>query len=608
MASDRPRARSTNRTSSPRPEAHRRRAVALFAAIGVGALGLALGSTPAAVAADADAGAAKAGRRYAPGRILVRARPGLSEGRLRKELSARRGRLLRRLNRLNVDVVEVPVGMEEAIAKALSLDPRFKFAEVDLAVPLDMVPNDQLYGSAWHLPRIQAPSAWDLSLGDGVTVAVLDTGVDASHPDLAANLVPGWNVASASPDTSDVNNHGTWVAGVVAALGNNALGVTSMAWRSRVMPIRVTNNADGTAWTSDIAAGLTWAADHGAKVANVSYGVSGSPSVQNAAQYFRNKGGVVCVSAGNSGSDPGYASNPYVISLSATNRSDTRTSWSSYGKYVDFAAPGEAIPSTARGGGYASVSGTSFSSPMTAGLVALMVAANDSLSPPDVEAILQNTADDLGAPGWDGYYGHGRINAGRAVQMAASSRPSDTEPPTAAILSPAVGSTVDDLVPVDVSAQDNYGVGRVELYVNGALVAADTTAPYQFSWDSSASAGKAVTLTAKAYDAAGNVGASSSVSVTVAAPADHEPPRVTITSPAPGARVSGTLSLSAAATDNVAVRSVSLYVDGRLRCSAAPSVSCSLDTRRLSRGSHVVSAKAADAAGNTASASVTVTR
>ncbi len=598
--------------SSPRslllsPSAVSRRGP-LAATLGATALGLVLGLAAPPAAAQGDGPGAQNGRRFAEARILVQARAGLAEARFRKVLEGRKGRLMRRIGRTHVTVVEVPAGQEEAIARALSLDPNIKFAEVDLAVKPDVIPNDQYYGNAWHLPKIQAPTAWDTSKGDGITVAVLDTGVDAAHPDLAANLVPGRNVVSGTADTSDINGHGTWVSGVVAALSNNALGVSSVAWNAKVMPVRVSNNADGTAWTSDIANGLIWAADNGAKVANISYGVSGSSTVKNAAQYFQSKGGTVCVSAGNSSSDLGYPSNPYVLSISATNSSDVKTSWSSFGPYVDFAAPGESILSTSRGGSYSYVSGTSFSSPMTAGVVALMMAANSTLKPTDLEAILQNTADDLGSAGWDSYYGFGRINAARAVAMAANSQPSDTQAPTVSVKSPAAGSTVKDGVAIDVSAQDNYRVARVELYVNGSLVTTDYVSPYQFIWDSSASAGKSVTLSARAYDEAGNVGTSSNVSVNVAAPADTQPPTVAITSPTAGATVTGTVTMKASATDNVKVNSVSLYLDGKLRCSSTSSVSCSWNTRYATRGSHTISATAKDSAGNTATTSVSVTK
>lgn len=501
-------------------------------------------------------------------------------------------------------VVEVPRGAEEALAR----HPQVKFAEVDELAALGViVPNDPKDTSAWHLPKIQAPTAWDVATGRGVTVAVLDTGVDGAHLDLAANLVPGWNVISNSADTSDINNHGTWVAGTVAALTNNGLGVSSIAGDAKVMPMRITDRADGYAYWSDIARGLTWAADHGAKVANISYSVTGSATVASAAQYMRGKGGVVVAAAGNDSTLLTTANSPYIITASATDANDVRASWSNYGNLIDFAAPGVGIWTTSRGGSYGAVSGTSFASPTTAAVAALVMAANPGLPPADVEAVLQNSADDLGTAGWDTTYGHGRVNAARAVTLANQTVARDTQAPTVAISAPAPGSTVEGVVNVDVSASDSYGVMKVDLYAGSTLVGSDTTAPYAFSWDTAGlAAGSSVTLTAKASDAANNVGTSAGVSVKIGGPADTTPPTVTLTNPADGATVSGTVTLSATGSDNAQLSSVSIYADGKLMCTASTATSCGWNTRKVKTGSHTVTPTANDAAGNQSSLSVTV--
>ena len=609
MSTGRQHCRTTDsHPSRRRLGAHRFRISRVCAGV-CAAIGLASLAVPT-LAAQGQNGAPQ--KRYAEGRILVQAKPGLPSARFGKLLGQEGARSLRRMDRLGVHVIEVPKGAEEAFARRLARHPHVKAAEVDELVPLEaLVPNDPQYPSAWHLAKIQAPGAWDVANGTGVTVAVLDTWVDPTHLDLAANLVPGWNAVAGTTttETTDVYGHGTKVAGTVAALSNNALGVTSVAWGAKVMPVRITNRTDGNAYTSDIANGLVWAADHGAKVANVSYGVTGSSIVASAAQYLRSKGGIVVVAAGNSSTDPGYANSPYMVTVSATDGNDAKASWSNYGNLVDFAAPGVGIWSTVAGGSYAAVSGTSFASPTTAAVAALVMAANPDLLPADVEAVLQNSADDLGAAGWDANYGFGRVNAARAVNLAGKTVVSDTQAPTVGIGSPAAGATVQDVATVDVTASDNYGVARVELYANGALVASDTTAPYAFAWDTSAlTAGSSVTLTARAYDAANNAATSTGVTVKIAGAADTTPPTVAVTSPANGATVSGTVSLSASGSDNVKLSSVSLYFDGRLVCSAAANPSCSVNTRYIRRGNHTVSAKAKDAAGNQSSTSITVKR
>ena len=571
---------------------------------------LALGAVSAWAEPGGQGQGQGAAKRFAEGRILAAPRAGLADSEFRKTVEKERGRVGKRLDRLHVQVIEVPAGTEEETVQRLRRDPHMKFVELDRAIAPDAVlPNDPQYGSAWHLAKIQAPGAWDTTLGEGVTVAVLDTGVDSTHLDLAANLVPGWNVVSNNADTSDIYGHGTMVAGTVAALSNNALGVTSIAWNAKLMPVRITNDSStGSAYLSDMAKGITWAADHGARVVNISYDGSGSPTIDSAAQYLRSKGGLVVVAAGNSSANPGYAADPYVIAASATDSADAKAGWSNYGNYVDFAAPGVGIWTTTRGGGYGAVSGTSFASPTTAAVVALTMAANPKLGPAEVEAVLQATVNDLGTAGWDPNFGYGRVNAANAVTKAATSTPGDTQAPAVAVSSPTAGSTVQGLVPVNVTATDNYGVMKVELYVNGALKATDTTAPYQFSWDTTGLANGSANVSAKAYDAASNQGLSTSVMVQVANGLnDTVPPQTRINSPTAGAAVSGTVALSASATDNVQVTLVSLYVDGRLVCSGATSAACSWSTRKATPGSHSVSATAKDAAGNTSSALVSVT-
>src|SRR5437773_362603 len=269
-----------------------------------------------------------------------------------------------------------------------------------------MTPNDTYYGSEWQLQTMQAPAAWDISRGAGVTVAVLDTGVDSTHPDLQGQLVPGWNFWDNNSDTSDVYGHGTMVAGTIAALSNNGSGVTSIAWNAKVMPMRISDTTGYGSWSA-MANALTWAADHGAKVANISYMVHGSSTVQSAAQYFKSKGGVVVTSAGNTGVYDGTVASDSLLSVSATDAGDNHASWSTYGPYVDLAAPGVGIWTTTAGGGYSSVSGTSFSSPLTAGVIALMMAANPSLPPSTLVGMLESTAVDLGAQGYDQYFGYG---------------------------------------------------------------------------------------------------------------------------------------------------------------------------------------------------------
>jgi len=555
---------------------------------------------------------------WAKGRILVMPRAGLPEKELAKILGEHGGKG-RKIGQSNLYIVDLPGNAsEKAVAARLAHHPAFKFAEIDQEVEPALIPNDPYYGSAWHLPKIGASSAWDSSQGAGVTIAILDSGVDSTHPDLATELVPGWNFYDNNANTSDVYGHGTKVAGAAAAAGNNALGVASVAAQSKIMPIRITD-LSGMGYWSMIGQGLVYAADHGARVANVSFlGLSDSSTIRNAAQYMKDKGGLVIVSGGNTGVQQNYAATTTMIPVAATDGNDVRASWSSYGNYIALAAPGAGIWSTTKGGGYGAVSGTSFSSPVTAGVVALMMAAKSSLPNTQIESLLYSTAIDLGAAGRDPYYGYGRVNAAAAVQAAASAVVAgDTQAPTVSITSPLSGASVSGLVGVNVTASDNVGVARVELRVNSTTVAVDTSAPFAFTWDSGGVPNGMASLVAYAFDAAGNSKASTAVSVNVAngtttVSKDTTAPQVKIVNPVAGNVSGSNVAVSVNASDDSSASGITnmLYIDGVLKATGKGStLGYSWNTRpsNVRAGTHTIRAVAKDATGNTSSASVNVT-
>ncbi len=556
---------------------------------------------------------------YVKGRLLVQPRAGLSNKDFDGVLKTHGGRRQGKLDKINVYIVELPPQANEtAVAKALAKHPHIKFAELDVAVPASMIPNDPYYGKAWHLPLIGAPAAWDLSIGLGVTVAILDTGTDGTHPDLVAQMVPGWNIYDNNSDTTDVHGHGTIVAGVAAAAGANGVGVVGVSYQTKIMPVRIAD-ANAYAYFSTMAQGITWAAEHGARVANLSYQkAAGSSTVMSAAQYLRSKGGITVICAGNSGIQEPYAPSSSATVVSATDSSDNVTSWSSYGTFVDVAAPGSAIWTTTRGGGYNSASGTSVATPIVAGTYALMMAANPSLSPAGLDSALFATARDLGTAGFDDRYGNGRVDTGAAVVRARETLDTDTSSPTIAITAP-TGGQVRGLIPVDVNASDNVGVSKAELYAGGTLIAADTTAPFAFSLDTSRFPDGDLQLQARAYDAAGNAGVSAPVMVTVAN--DITPPTVQILSPANGSTLTGTVQVSVTARDDKKVAKISLQIDGReVAVTYGDSLSYSWDTSTSTNGAKrrggskkrsgttsTVTARAVDPAGNQSQTSVTVT-
>lgn len=598
---------SAMNTTHKTPNVSRHRAVSLPA---LACLALALGSV-----ANASAAQTTQETQWVPGRLLVQPRPGLSDAEFDKILKPHGAKQVAKIDAINVRVVQLPPkASEKAIAALLSKNKHLKFAERDPILKASATANDRYFPNAWHLAKTGAPTAWDQSTGRDVVIAILDTGIDGSHPDLAGKLVSGWNFYDNNSNTSDVHGHGTAVGGAAVALTNNSIGVAAVAPDAFLMPVRIadpTANATG----SMIAQGLSWAADNGADVANISYaGVPGNSTIQAAAQYMKSKGGVVVVAAGNNGIEESVAPHSSMVAVSATDASDVKTSWSSYGSYVDVAAPGVTIYSTGKGGVYGTYAGTSLASPVVAGVVALIKAANPSLPPDDVERVLFSSATDLGAAGFDKLYGNGRVNAAAAVQTALVAKPSDFTAPSVSFATPSSGSTVKGLVSVSVSASDNVGVSKVELRANGKVVGTDITAPYGFSWDSTTASDGNATLTAYAYDAAGNY-SSATATVTIANSSsnlqtdggtDTTPPLASISNPSPGSKVNGNVPVSASATDNVGVSKITLFIDGRQVATGKDSLTYKWNTRSASAGTHTLRVDAIDLTGNLASTSVQV--
>ncbi len=393
-----------------------------------------------------------------------------------------------------------------------------EYAEVDMLVAPVFVPNDPNVATSWYINKIAAPTAWDSAQGEGIIIAIADSGIDCTHPDLAVGCVPGWNTASNNSNTTDLTGHGTRVAGVARQLGNNAIGSAGTAYKAQSMQMRVSDDPAGIAYYSALAAAATYAADNGARVVNMSYsGVCASASIASAANYMRSKGGVAVLAAGNSGTVLDYTNSSSLTCVSATDVNDARTSWSSFGNYVDVSAPGAGMYTTSNGGGYASVSGTSFSAPLTAGIYALMFSANPALTPTQADNILFSTADDLGTAGWDQYYGHGRVNAAKAVAAALATKGTqDTVAPT--IPTKLVTSNVTSnsvLLSWAPSTDDNSGVVGYTIYRNGTKLT--TVAGTSYS-STNLTSQTAYTYTVRAEDGAGNQsGDSVSVSISTSA-------------------------------------------------------------------------------------------
>jgi subtilisin family serine protease len=459
----------------------------------------------------ASAFCAQAAEKYAEGRILVHPRTGVTLVDFDNQLHQQSAKRIRKIG--NTYIVEVSKGDEIYATQRLRNSPLIKFAEVDKLVP--PASNDPLLGSQWHHNNIYSRDAWLTTTGSAITIAICDSGINQNHQDLAGRIVSPRNIVLSNSDVTDVHGHGTAVAGSAAAIYNNAIGIAGVAGSALIMPVKITQSADAWAYYSDMAACVYYAADNGARVANISYlGAVNSSSVLAASAYMKSKGGLVFGSAGNNGVNETYVSSTDIVAVSATNSSNTKTSWSSFGEFVDLAAPGDYILTTHTNGGYANYAGTSFSSPIAAGVATLVFAVNPGLSSGQVETVLKNTAIDLGTVGKDIYYGYGLVNAKAAVE-AAHTIPTDREPPTVQLTYSGT-ETVSGTITVYAQAFDNVGVSKVDFLVNGNILGTDFNSPYSASINTKNYAnGTVLTVSAIAYDETGNSTVSNSINLVV---------------------------------------------------------------------------------------------
>lgn len=359
-----------------------------------------------------------AGVREFSGQLIARPVPGAS---IDVASAAPGCRLERVIPETGEWVISTSGGHDGIAAARLADSGQFQYVEPDWVVSLQgFVPNDSQFGSQWHHVRLSSPEAWQVWRGEpGVTVAVVDSGVQLNHPELAPVLVSGYNSASKTAqadggDVSDISNisHGTAVAGCIGAIGNNGIGVAGMGWDLRIMPIRATNEGSGSAVLSSVLAGVRWAADHGARVINVSYSGVSSSSVQTTGAYVRDRGGILVWASGNNGSVLGAASDwPDVVIVGAIDKNDQRPTWGNYGPALDVVAPGVSILTTNKGSQYGYHEGTSFAAPLVAGLLGLSWSIEPTLSRSEMMSMLGDSAQDIGSWGEDDVYGRGCVNA-----------------------------------------------------------------------------------------------------------------------------------------------------------------------------------------------------
>jgi len=312
------------------------------------------------------------------------------------------------------------------VASGVASGSRVLSVEADVAVHAAVTAgeNDPLRPQQWALDQTSFEKAWSATRGAGVTVAVIDTGVDAAHQDLGSVVLPGVDFIDPGRDGRyDPDGHGTHVAGIIGARVDNGLGIAGAAPDVHILPVRVLD-ANGDGVSSNVVAGIIWAADHGARVISMSLGGGVSGGMQIAMQYAIQKGAVVLAAAGNNGTSGNAAvypaAYPEAIAVGAFQENLTRAPFSNIGGYVDVSAPGNLILSTwsSSSSSYAVASGTSMATPYAAAEAALIISENPALSVSAVTSILENTARDAGPVGVDPYYGHGLIDPAAAVLAA----------------------------------------------------------------------------------------------------------------------------------------------------------------------------------------------
>ena len=400
-------------------------------------------------------------------RLLVRFAPGASTAARAAAVAAVGGTIDRDLPALGTVRIAVTAtasdlfGDTPAAVAILAHDPAIARVEADRVLRTSFTPNDSYFLTdpnfgvgQWGLRKAQVDLAWDVVRGSSaVTVAIVDTGIDAGHPDLAGAVLPGATFISSPSSgctpgtTQDDSGHGTHVAGIIGANGNNGQGIAGVAFGVRILPVKALD-CQGTGLLSDVASGITWAVDRGARIINISLGSEAdSPTLHDAIRYAAGRNVLVVAAAGNCG-DPSRTypnaacpslnvaeypgAYPEVLAVGATDANDAHAAFSNTGAYVGISAPGVTILSTvptyattlSRSSGftsYAALRGTSQAAPLVTGVAALVLSREPGLTAAQLSQRLRTTADDLGAAGTDPVFGAGRVNALRAVSASTSS-------------------------------------------------------------------------------------------------------------------------------------------------------------------------------------------
>ena len=378
-------------------------------------------SAPSAVAASSSPKAV-------PGELLVRFEAGTTRTQRADIVAEHDGRIVGTVPALRVAAVkfselkgQVNTTQARSKERALERERRVAVAEPNYLYRASVRPNDPGLAEQWAWDTIKTFDAWDVTQGDPSTsIAVIDTGIQRTHPDLDAKIVAGHDYVDGDDSPDDGNGHGTHVSGTAAAETDNATGAAGTCPKCSVMPVRVLDE-NGSGSLLDVAEGIIWAADHGAKVVNMSLGGPGTSTLEDAVNYATGKGVFLSCAAGNDNTSDTTNAYPAAyegcFGVASTTSADARSSFSNYGSWVEAAAPGSDIYSTWNDGAYNTISGTSMATPHVAGLAGLL--ASQGLAASDIRERICRTADPIAGTGSD--WTCGRINVASAV--------TDTAPP-----------------------------------------------------------------------------------------------------------------------------------------------------------------------------------
>ncbi|HWY79235.1 MAG TPA: S8 family peptidase [Candidatus Sulfotelmatobacter sp.] len=388
------------------------------------------------------------------GQIIVKFKPQYTDAQINEHIRQYHASIIKKIEGINQTVIKVPTGQEDIILQQLQSDTYVETTQRDYTTHAFYMPNDPEFSLQYALYNtgqliqgktgiarddIHAETAWDVTRGSGIKVAILDTGVNLNQPDLAGKIVKQSSFVSNTVE--DGNGHGTHVAGIITADTNNGIGIAGTCPDCQLIIGKIlSDTGDGT--TANAIAGITWAADQGAKVINMSLGTTNSQTASLYAQavtYAMSKGAVVVAAAGNDGTNQlNYpAATTGVISVAGTDNNDQKASWSNYGTWVKIAAPGKNILSTAPTHSfrlepfgytpsfpYMYLSGSSMATPYVSGVAALIASTSFGTTPQALSNRLFATADKISGTGT--YWVYGRVDAANAVGQAPTTTPIPT--------------------------------------------------------------------------------------------------------------------------------------------------------------------------------------